>query len=196
MSCSAAAPPGSTVTNINAAFAPAVPTASVLGSTTLPSAATASLSQAASPLLPGTAQPSGVNPNPNLAPPGVAQSAGTAQGTLAYLLAAKAAAARPGAVGDTATAVPGGGRGVRVVHRPSADVLRIKLRLVDLVQGSSALQSKVTEPAIEMQCSSVSVNSIWPIVHTAFDLMMRVFASSPDQTWLSIQEDVAGSSWL
>ncbi len=47
------------------------------------------------------------------------------------------------ATGDT-TAVAGSGRGVRLVHKASLDVLRLKLRLIDLTQGSAALQPKVS----------------------------------------------------
>ncbi|KAL0041297.1 hypothetical protein WJX77_011458 [Trebouxia sp. C0004] len=54
---------------------------------------------------------------------------------------AAAVAAAAAAAADT-TAVPGRGRSVQLVHKASLDVLRLKLRLVDLVQGSAALQPK------------------------------------------------------
>lgn len=99
---------------------------------------------AAPTLQPSTGPVPGVVHNSSLSPQtgaaGTAPLSGTASATLAYLLAAKAsqaAASKP-------TAVASGGRGMRLVHQASADVLRVKLRLVDLVQGSTALQPKVS----------------------------------------------------
>ena len=65
-------------------------------------------------------------------------------GSLASLLPGQFAAAVAAAAATDATAVPGRGRGVQLVHKASLDVLRLKLRLVDLVQGSAALQPKVS----------------------------------------------------
>ena len=65
-------------------------------------------------------------------------------GPLASLLPGQFAAAVAAAAAADTTAVPGRGRGVQLVHKASLDVLRLKLRLVDLVQGSAALQPKVS----------------------------------------------------
>lgn len=104
-------------------------------------APSSTVAQPSTGLPPGYGHIASLNPNAPVLP----QPTGTASATLAYLLAAKAsqaATSKPTAVADI-TAVAGSGRAVRLVHRSSADVLRIKLRLVDLVQGSSALQPKV-----------------------------------------------------
>ena len=61
---------------------------------------------------------------------------------LASLLAGQPAA--PATAVTETTALPGGGRGLRLVHKTSLDVLRLKLRLVDLVQGCPALCPKVS----------------------------------------------------
>ena len=50
----------------------------------------------------------------------------------------------PAAVVTDIAAVAGSGRAIRLVHKASLDVLRLKLRLVDLVQGCPALQAKVS----------------------------------------------------
>ena len=63
-------------------------------------------------------------------------------GALASLLPGQLYAV-PASAAD-ATAVAGGGRSSRVVHKPSLDVLQLRLRLVDMVQGSAALQPKVS----------------------------------------------------
>ncbi len=65
-------------------------------------------------------------------------------GPLASLLPGQFAAAVAAAAAADTTAVPGHGRSVQLVHKASLDVLRLKLRLVDLVQGSAALQPKVS----------------------------------------------------
>ena len=65
-------------------------------------------------------------------------------GPLASLLPGQFAAAVAAAAAADTTAVPGRGRSVQLVHKASLDVLRLKLRLVDLVQGSAALQPKVS----------------------------------------------------
>lgn len=125
-----------------------------LSTATPSSSKAAGMPTAGLPSFPGTSastfQPvAGHNLNPMqipLLPP----STGAATATLAYLLAAKAgqvaasgatAGAPPAAVASTAVAA--GGRGMRLLHRSSADVLQVKLKLVDLVQGSAALQPKV-----------------------------------------------------
>ena len=123
---------------------PAAGTAPHTSTVAQPSSAAAPFSTVAQPstgLPPGYGHIASLNPNA----PVLQQPPGTASATLAYLLAAKAsqaATSKPTAVADV-TAVAGSGRAIRLVHRSSADVLRIKLRLVDLVQGSSALQPKV-----------------------------------------------------
>ena len=57
--------------------------------------------------------------------------------------------------GDTA-AVAGSSRGLRLVHKASLDVLLLKLRLVDLVQGCPALQPKVSSCTLPMSTNVVS----------------------------------------
>ncbi len=78
--------------------------------------------------------------------PMAASAAATSRqmGPLASLLPGQFAAAVAAAAAADTTAVPGRGRGVQLVHKASLDVLRLKLRLVDLVQGSAALQPKVS----------------------------------------------------
>lgn len=69
--------------------------------------------------------------------------AGVSPALLPGQLFTDAAFSNTAAAGDT-TARAGAGRGVRLVHKASLDVLRLKLRLVDLVQGCAALQPKVS----------------------------------------------------
>lgn len=57
---------------------------------------------------------------------------------------ATAATYAPAAVAVDTAAVASSGRGVRPVHKASLDVLQLKLRLVDLVQGCPALHPKVS----------------------------------------------------
>ena len=67
--------------------------------------------------------------------------------TLASLLPGQPATAPvypPATVATNTAAVAGSGRGLRLMHKASLDVLRLKLRLVDLVQGCPALQPKVS----------------------------------------------------
>ncbi len=93
---------------------------------------------------PGNVSRASVPINTVLSLPMAASAAATSRqmGPLASLLPGQFAAA-VAAAADT-TAVPGRGRGVQLVHKASLDVLRLKLRLVDLVQGSAALQPKVS----------------------------------------------------
>lgn len=83
--------------------------------------------------------------------------ASPASATLAYLLAAKSsqAAASNATASASPAAVAGGGRSMRLLHRSSADVLQVKLRLVDLVQGSAALQPKVPFTMPSLLCEYV-----------------------------------------
>ena len=73
----------------------------------------------------------------------VVPTQGRSAGALAPLMPVLLYAVPP-PTADT-TAVAGGGHGLRVVHKPSLDVLRLRLRLVDMVQGSTALQPKVCQ---------------------------------------------------
>ncbi|KAL0045751.1 hypothetical protein WJX82_003498 [Trebouxia sp. C0006] len=62
------------------------------------------------------------------------------------------------AAADT-TAVPGRGRGVQLGHKASLDVLRVKLRLVDLVQGSAALQPKELRQAFSQAIAAAAAET-------------------------------------
>jgi len=85
-----------------------------------------------------------INTVPSLPMAASAAASSRQMGPLASLLPGQFAAAVAAAAAADTTAVPGRGRGVQLGHKASLDVLRLKLRLVDLVQGSAALQPKVS----------------------------------------------------
>ncbi len=85
-----------------------------------------------------------INTVSSLPTAGSAAASSRQMGPLASLLPGQFAAAVAAAAAAATTAVPGRGRGVQLVHKASLDVLHLKLRLVDLVQGSAALQPKVS----------------------------------------------------
>ena len=78
-------------------------------------------------------------------------------GPLASLLPGQLSAATAAAA-DT-TAVPGRGRGTQMVHKASLDVLRLKLRLIDLVQGCAALQPKVGCTCLYCMCQGLALHA-------------------------------------
>ena len=95
---------------------------------------------------------SGLHPNTtqlsSMPPSATAVAAPMRSGnTLASLLQGQPATApvySPAAVASDTAAVAGSSRGMRLIHKASLDVLRLKLRLVDLVQGCPVLQPKVS----------------------------------------------------
>lgn len=95
---------------------------------------------------PGNVNRASVPTNTVSSPPMAVLAAASSRqmGPLASLLPGQFAAAVAAAAAADTTAVPGRGRGLHLVHKASLDVLRLKLRLVDLVQGSAALQPKVS----------------------------------------------------
>ena len=78
-------------------------------------------------------------------------------GPLASLLPGQLSAAT--AVATDTTAVPGRGRGAQMVHKASLDVLRLKLRLIDLVQGCAALQPKVGCTCLCCMCQGLPLHA-------------------------------------
>ncbi|KAL3134959.1 Pharynx and intestine in excess protein 1 [Trebouxia sp. C0010 RCD-2024] len=72
---------------------------------------------------------------------------------------ATAAAYAPAAVVADTASVAGSGRGLRPVHEASLDVLQLKLRLVDLVQGCPALHPKELSNAFSQATAAAAAES-------------------------------------